>query len=410
MSEELVISKPNEMMRYLEKAKGQMALCLPKHITPDRMLRLTLTCFSTNPALRRCTAQSIMASMVTGSQLGLEIGVRGQAFLVPYKNQCTLVPGWQGLVGLLNNTGRATAWTGAVFEGDTWEFELGSQPRCRHMPGKQYGMPDHLIWVYACGKVNGSEQPVIEAWPIERVLGHRDKFNKVGNKHYSYDNIEMYARKVVLLQVLKYMPCSTELTNAIDIANRVESGASSVIIDNGIVVEQQPETPSAAQSEPDDNVPMGEPRPAATADAPTPETEKARFAKAIRGLLPLSNLTEPEFLAFMVQNKALNASVTSLDAAPLAFLQSTHDQWAAIMGQYNKAKNQGWKLSPQAVIESAVLGAGLTFSQFNKVAEDQAWYPDATSVAGFSEIPMEAAARLVKQIGGIVQICKAASL
>lgn len=231
----LVISTPKGMQEYLQKSKNAMALALPKHLNPDRMLRLALTCFSTTPALRQCTAKSILGSIVVACQLGLEPGVRGQGYLIPYKNTCTFVPGWQGLVGLLNNTGRATAWTGCVFDGDKFDFELGSAPKCVHIPGDNYGDPNKIKWVYAVGKVNGSEQPVIEAWPMSRVLKHRDRYNKVGAKHYSFQNIEMYARKVVLLQVLKYMPSSIELNNAIVASDAAEMGNTSRVEDGTII-------------------------------------------------------------------------------------------------------------------------------------------------------------------------------
>ncbi len=172
--------------------------------------------------------------------LRAEPGINGQGYLIPYKGVCTFVPGWQGLVGLLNNSGRATAWTGAVFEGDEWDFQLGSEPRCKHIPGDNYGDEAKMKWVYACGKVNGSEMPVIEAWPIARVWKRRDQFNKVGTSHYSFRHPEMYARKAVLLQVLKYMPRSIELQNAMTASYAAEDGRGSRVED-GVVIEMPEE-------------------------------------------------------------------------------------------------------------------------------------------------------------------------
>lgn len=243
-----LIHKPGDLLKYLEKSKSAISMALPKHLTPDRMMRLALTCFSTNPQLRKCTPQSILSSVVVASQIGLEPGIAGQGYLVPYKETCTFIPGWQGLVGLLNNTGRATAWTGAVFEGDEFDFQLGSAPHLNHVPGENYGEPDKLEWVYACGQVNGSQLPVIEAWPLSRIVKHRDKFNKVGKRHYSYDNVEMYARKVVLLQVLKYMPRSIELNNAIAASDASEIGKTSRV-DGGVVVEVEAEEESNRPAE-----------------------------------------------------------------------------------------------------------------------------------------------------------------
>lgn len=236
VTKDTVLTKPKDLSDFLAKSKQAIELALPKHLNADRMLRLTLTCFSTTPKLRNCTAHSILASTVLASQLGLEVGVVGQGYLVPYGKTCTFVPGWQGLVGLLNNTGRATAWTGCVFEGDEFDFELGSNPKCRHIPGENYGDSDKITWVYAVGKVNGSEMPIVEAWPISRVLKHRDQYNKVGNNHYSFGNLEMYARKVVLLQVLKYLPRSIQVDNALMAANNFENGKLSKMED-GVVID-----------------------------------------------------------------------------------------------------------------------------------------------------------------------------
>lgn len=286
------LASVKDLSAFLNKSKQAIELALPKHLNPDRMLRIALTCFSTNPDVRKCSAQSILASIVVASQIGLEPGINGQGYLIPYKNTCTFVPGWQGLVGLLNNSGRATAWTGAVFEGDEWDFQLGSQPRCKHVPGDNYGDETKLRWVYACGKVNGSEMPVIEAWPIARVWKRRDQFNKVGTSHYSFKHPEMYARKAVLLQVLKYMPRSIELQNAMTAANAAEDGRSSRVED-GVVIEMEdaPEERSAKR-------PETKPRESAPTTARAEFAQKAEaaglsVAECFRAMLDLEMCSEP---------------------------------------------------------------------------------------------------------------------
>lgn len=229
--------KPGQLNLFLKKYRGSIASALPKHLNPDRMLRLAVTSFSMNPNLRECSAESIIASVIVASQLGLEIGVAGQGWLVPYKGVCTFIPGWQGLAGLVNNTGRATVWTGCVYEGDDFTYRQGSRPACDIVPGENTGIEEKIIYFFACGKVNGSEQPVIEVWSNERMIRHRNKFNKQGNKHYSFKNWEMYGRKVVLLQVLKYMPRSIELNNALVAAEAAEKGHTSRVEEDGVVIE-----------------------------------------------------------------------------------------------------------------------------------------------------------------------------
>jgi recombination protein RecT len=211
---------------FLDKLKPQMALALPRHMNADRMARLALTQFSTNPKLQECDPMSIAGAIITASQLGLEIG---HAYLIPYKGRATLVPGWRGLVDLANRSGRTTVWTGAVFEGDEFDYALGDTPFVKHRPGDDTDDPNKLLFVYAIGRVNGSQHAVIDVWRMPKVWRHRDVMNKVGKAHYSYAHPEMYARKLPLLQVLKYMPSSIELSRAAHMSEVADSGEGMVI-------------------------------------------------------------------------------------------------------------------------------------------------------------------------------------
>src|ERR1035437_847790 len=220
--------------QVLERMKPQMALALPKHMSADRMARLALTAFSTSKALQNCRTDSILSSLMTATQLGLEPGINGQGYLIAYKDTCTFVPGWKGLVDLVARAGRATVWTGAVFQGDQFDYQLGDEPFCRHKPGDSDGNFTH---VYAIGRVKDAQMPVIEVWTRGKVTKHLNQYNKVGGKHYALaneNNFEMYARKVALLQVLKYMPASIELANAITVSHAAEAGRG-VTIDGDFV-------------------------------------------------------------------------------------------------------------------------------------------------------------------------------
>ncbi|MDO5654485.1 MAG: recombinase RecT, partial [Brachymonas sp.] len=109
--------KDRQAAAMIEAFKGQIAAALPAHLSADRMARVALTAMRQNPALLDCDPTSVFASVLLAAQLGLEIGVDGQAYLVPYKGKCTFVPGWKGYVEMVNRAGRASIWTGAVFKG-----------------------------------------------------------------------------------------------------------------------------------------------------------------------------------------------------------------------------------------------------------------------------------------------------
>jgi len=238
----------------LEQYKPEIAKALPKHLNADRMARIALTAFRRNPKLGECNPRSIFAAIIQASQLGLEPDTLGRSFLIPYKQECQFVPGWKGLMDLMNRSGAATAWTGAVFEGDEFDYALGDSPFVRHKPGDESD-PEFLTHVYAVGRVINATWPVIEVWTKKRVVKHRDRHNKVGRLHYSFQHFEMYARKVVLLQVLKYLPASFELSAAVALNDAAETGSQGLTVRDAIdgtwipVDEDEYETPLDTEPE-----------------------------------------------------------------------------------------------------------------------------------------------------------------
>jgi recombination protein RecT len=219
--------------------KQQIAAALPKHINADRMARIALTAYRQNPKLARCEPASVFAAVILSSQQGLEIGLNGRAYIVPYENRKTgkleaqYIPGWKGLVELANRTGRASVWTGAVFDGDSFDYQLGDNPYVTHKPENEDD-PEKLTHVYSVGRIKGNDYPIIEVWSNAKVRKHFERYNKVGAMHYAHGNWEMYARKVPLLQVLKYLPSSPELETAIAASYAAESGSQALNIKDAV--------------------------------------------------------------------------------------------------------------------------------------------------------------------------------
>lgn len=223
---------------FMDKLKPQLELALPKHLSTDRMARLALTAFSSNQQLQRCTHLSIAASMMTAAALGLEPGVNGAGYLIPYKDTCTFVPGWKGLVDLVSRSGRGTVYTGVIFKDQKYTFTDGARRDLVIHNETDLDDPADITHAYAIGWVRDAQMPIIELWSVAKITKHRNKYNKVGQRHYSFRDWEMYCRKVPLLQVLKYMPSSIEMANAIAVTNSGESGLGATIVD-GIVIENE---------------------------------------------------------------------------------------------------------------------------------------------------------------------------
>ena len=242
-----VSEKPKDFPAMLQAWLPEIKRALPKHLNADRMSRIALTAFRRTPKLAECDPRSVFAAVIQASQLGLEPDTLGRSYLIPYKvnkklpsgqwqahYECQFVPGWKGLVDLMNRSGQGTVYTGVIFKDQNYSFIDGSKRELEITNETGLVDPSEITHAFAVGHIKGGMFPVIELWRMAKVVKHRDRYNKVGEKHYSYGNLEMYARKVVLLQVLKYMPCSPELATAMALNDAAEMGAQRIDIKDAI--------------------------------------------------------------------------------------------------------------------------------------------------------------------------------
>src|SRR3990167_3086145 len=129
MTGELTITQKKVMniRTLLERSKGQMAAAMPKHLTPERLLRVAMTSIQKTPKLLDCTPQSLLACVMTCAQLGLEPDqFLGQAYLVPFKDVCTLIPGYRGYIALARRSGEMqTVSAQVVYSGDFFNLQYG---------------------------------------------------------------------------------------------------------------------------------------------------------------------------------------------------------------------------------------------------------------------------------------------
>src|SRR3972149_5400698 len=86
-SKELV-EKPKTIIDLInsESFKQQVARALPRHLTPDRFIRVALTTLLRSPKLRQCSQASFFNALLTLSQLGIEPDGR-RAHLIPFENR-----------------------------------------------------------------------------------------------------------------------------------------------------------------------------------------------------------------------------------------------------------------------------------------------------------------------------------
>lgn len=208
----------------LERSKTQIALALPRHLTPERMIRLAMTAFQKDGKLAACDLKSVVAAVMGASQLGLELdGALGHAYLVPYGKTCQLIIGYKGMLALARRSGEvSTVAAHVVYSNDYFQFRYGSDPVLLHEPVLQNrGSP---IAVYAvCKLKDGGADFEVAGW--EEVLQWQQEFGKRPGSPWQKHLSEM-SKKSIIRRLFKRMPVSTEITRAVTLDEYAESGVA----------------------------------------------------------------------------------------------------------------------------------------------------------------------------------------
>lgn len=239
MAEIQTLPKQQQLPALLETLGTEIKRALPAHMNPDRMARIALTCFRSNPTLAECEPLSVFAAILQASQLGLEPGLLGQCYLIPFNKksgnawvkECQLIPGYQGLVDLARRSGRLVSLQAQIVHAkDVFECEWGLQPRLVHKPNYNGDRGEWtLVYAVAHLKDGGTH---VEVMNKQQVYAIRDRSQNVQNAKkwnkttpWDTDEEEM-VRKTILRRISKYLPKSVELAAALaldDAASRSRS-------------------------------------------------------------------------------------------------------------------------------------------------------------------------------------------
>ncbi len=227
-----------QLQSLLESRKDAIAAVLPKHLDADRLLKIALVAVSKNELLMKCSQTSILQSVMTAAQLGLDCGgALGSAYLVPFFDnkkggyECQLVVGYRGLIDLARRSGQIVSIEARiVYQNDTFDLDYSIDgAKLVHKPCLD-GEPGEMRLVYAVGtlKDGGHQFEVMTRAQIEKIR----MLSQTGKKNFGpwRDHFDEMARKTVVKRLAKYLPISVELSDAIDADNKVEGFDPSIIV------------------------------------------------------------------------------------------------------------------------------------------------------------------------------------
>jgi recombination protein RecT len=290
MANELKVTKNSEQFGKLAKIltgdamKKQIAAALPRNITPERLTRVVLSAVQRTPKLLECEPKSFLSCVMACAALGLEPdGLLGQAYLIPFGDKCTLVPGYQGLMKLARQSGEiASIDAHPVRYGDEFDFRYGADPSIKHVPAErpftveggaakwEAGWePGPITHFYAVAKMRDGSVAfvVMPTWEVDQIRddsqGYKSakKYGKDSPWDTDYDRMGC---KTAIRRLCKYLPASVEdnrLHRAIAMDERADRGISQ---DVGEFVDV-------------DSLPALDPMPPADAPAPDAANEGLRM-------------------------------------------------------------------------------------------------------------------------------------
>lgn len=227
--------QPGTVYEFIEAMKGEMARALPRHLNADRMARIALTEVRRTPLLARCTQASFGGALMTCAQLGLEPGVSGEAYLLPFRNtrkgiyEVQLIIGYQGMAKLFWQSPLARSLDAqTVYAEDDFEYAYGLEPVLRHKPSMKDDRGPAIAH-YAVARMSGGGSAFIVMSPgdIEKIR-QRSRAKDDGPWKTDY---EAMARKTCLRQLFKLLPRSPELSQALAQDEAVRTDLSAEALD-----------------------------------------------------------------------------------------------------------------------------------------------------------------------------------
>lgn len=241
------VERVQNIVGLIERMKPEIARALPQHLNPERMTRVATTILRQTPALARCTPESFLGALMTASQLGLEPGPLGEAYLVPFGDVCTFIAGYRGLVKLAYQSGLvATVSAHVVHQEDAFSFRLGLDPYLDHTP-KLIDDPGPVVAAYAVVRLKSGAAP-FEVMSFKQIEDVRRRSRASGSGPWVTD-WEAMARKTVLRRLSKWVPLSSEFAQAVDADESIRTEISKMIdakLDYPIPLADAPRAPITA--------------------------------------------------------------------------------------------------------------------------------------------------------------------
>lgn len=226
MAKELTLQEQGTVKTLLKNNMQAIKSVLPKHLTPERMLRVAYTTIVQNPELGRCNQLSLINGVIGASVIGLEIGgPLGLAHLIPYKGEATLIIDYKGLIELMYKSPLVKNVSAQpVYENDDFRYAYGTNPYIEHRP-YDGGDRGQLIYGYCIVFfANGGYE--FEVVNRQDAMAAKEHSMAKGSKYSPWNTADEWAMwvKTAVRKISKRIPKSPELQRALNVDTAADEG------------------------------------------------------------------------------------------------------------------------------------------------------------------------------------------
>lgn len=194
-------------------------MALPKHMTPERLIRVACNALLRAPKLRDCSQASFMKAMLDLSSFGLEPDGR-RAHLIPYGSEVQLIIDYKGLAELVRRSGDVSyIHADVVGKNDVFDYQFGTGAKLVHKP--KLNDRGDIFCAYSFVRLkDGSEDfDVMDLNDINLIKERSSAFQRWKKDHsktspWITDENEM-RKKTVFRRHSKWLPLSPEIQDAI---------------------------------------------------------------------------------------------------------------------------------------------------------------------------------------------------
>ena len=216
-------SPQQTIAQYLKSMQGQIAEVLPKHITPERLTRVAMSVIRTTPKLLECDLPSLLAAVFQAASLGLEPGLLGHCYIIPYGKKATFIIGYKGMIDLARRSGDIQSINAhEVYEHDLLEVEYGLEENLRHIPwhlrsDKTFDKAGLIRGFYMVAKFKDGGH-YIHYMSKQEVDDHRKRSKSGHDGPWVTDYVEM-GKKTVVRSGWKWLPISIEIAEKVTVSD-----------------------------------------------------------------------------------------------------------------------------------------------------------------------------------------------